>query len=455
MSSTSRRVRGLAVPFFLVLAVGGCADLGGEPPSGEGARDLPFPSCEDRPTISGDPALYRDTPRYGNAMELSQAVSAWASGVDGFEQLWHDREHHGWVTVGVHDADVDALQDEVAERFPGEGVVVVEVPYTHAELEAVRERAMAALEPAGALPMGGSSGDAAYGVVSLYGVPDTPEARQALAGLAGEPLCVDLVDAGLIAPEGPQPEAGDGWRLLGHEEGAGEAYRTGLATTDDQLAALWSESGLGGAAPEVDWEREVVAWFGAVYGSSCPIRLDGVAVTGDVLHPETVVPGAGPMMACTDDANPHSYVVAVERSLLPEGPFRLQLGPEDPPGGVPQERTVVDVGLSEPGATAADDEIHLDDALIGGPPAPPLVADGHEGPIPNGARYVWHPRPGCTGVVVGPLDGTLWRLADGEHPWEEVDGQELTIHGVDDDVLVISSPGMDYLFVPAEDGTCA
>lgn len=85
----------------------------------------------------------------------------------------------------------------------------------------------------------------------------------------------------------------------------------------------------------------------------CPVRLDGVVVGGTTLHGQIVVPGSVPDSARTADANPHSFVVAVERSLLPAGPFVVQLNATDPPVGAPMEGTAVDVDLSGPGSTAS------------------------------------------------------------------------------------------------------
>jgi hypothetical protein len=256
----------------------------------------------------------------------------------------------------------------------------------------------------------------------------------------------------VFVPEGDQPTDGAGWRLLGHAEGAGEAYRTAVATTDEQLVAVWAESGLGGAAPDVDWQTEVVVWFGAVYGSSCPVRLDGVVVDGTTLRGEIVVPGSGPDTACTSDANPHSFVVAVERTVLPTGPFVVQLDADDPPPGAPKERTMVDADLSAPGSRATDKQLNFDPDA--GPKPGPLIEDGHQGLPANASRYVWTPRPECSGVVIGPIDDTLWRLADGEAEWADGDRQELSIHPIDDEAMVLSSPGMDYLFVRTPDSTC-
>jgi hypothetical protein len=174
---------------------------------------------------------------------------------------------------------------------------------------------------------------------------------------------VEGVDPADVIREGPQPDGGDGWRLLGAAR-SGTAYRTGVATTPAQYARLWEDSGVGGEAPDVDFEREVAIWFGAVYGSGCEVRLDDVVVDEErrLVHAELVIPGVH--QACNDDANPAAYVVAVERDRLPEGRFSVQLGPDDPPAGVPEERTVVDVDLRAPGSTARDEEIHLDEDLV-------------------------------------------------------------------------------------------
>lgn len=129
---------------------------------------------------------------------------------------------------------------------------------------------------------------------------------------------------------GEQPTAGSGWRLLG-DGLSGSAYRTGVATTPDQLETLWEKAGLDGEPPSLDFATEIGVWFGAVYSTDCPVRLDGVDVTGRVLHADIVLQGYPG--DCSDDANPHAYVVAVERTMLLE------------------ERTVVEVDLSEPGAT--------------------------------------------------------------------------------------------------------
>lgn len=412
-----------------------------------------FPTCEGLTTITADPALYRDEPTYGNAEALVAQVRDWAAEQPGFVELWLDREHHGWVTVGfAGDPDLGALQSELAARFPGEGIVAVALPFTYAELATLGDRVTQDLAAAGAMPTGWAP-DPLRGVLSLQGVPATPQAEATLEQYSGEPICVDVVDPSQVVPEGPQQTEGAGWRLLGHAEGAGEVYRTDVATTDAQLATLWAESGLGGDPPAIDWETEIAVWFGAVYGSGCPVRLDGVMAEAGTLHAVLVIPGSGPDTACNADANPHSFVVAVQRSVLPEGPFQVQLGATAPPPGAPEERTIVDVDLTAPGSTATDAQVHRDPDT--GAQEPELIADGYDHLPDQGVRYVWHTRPECDGIVLGPIDASLWRLADGEAEWDAADGDEVAIHPVDEDLLVVSTPGSDYAFTRAPDSVCA
>ena len=236
-----RRARAAAALTLAALAVGlagGCAA-----PVAGGDDDGTFaglPPCEGAPSISADPALYRDEPRYGNASDLTTAVADWASGQDGFEQLWLDHDHHGWIHVGFHDRDADlgALQDQLAQQFPGEGVVAVAVPHSRAELDALAQRLHDALLAADAVPTGGSALSVHEGHVALFGVPGTAAAREALTAFADDPVCVDTIAPETFTPDGPQLTAGDGWRLLGEEQDAGEASRTGVATTDAQLDGL-------------------------------------------------------------------------------------------------------------------------------------------------------------------------------------------------------------------------
>ena len=363
--TTTARLAAASTTAALLLTLGACATPreGANHPAGEplgvavSGHDLPFPSCSEAATIEADPALYRDEPRYelrddegsGQPLDLMAAAIAWAQEQEGFEEPWFGHEHHGWIHLGFSgDADVAALQDAVEREFPDAGVVVVDLPYTQGELAALTDRVWEALDAAGAT-LAGSSSDAAYGMVSLHSLAPEQAAFDALAQFEGEPLCVDVLPEDSLVAQGDQPTSGPGWRLLGDEWGAGDVYRTGIATDDDELATLWTKSGLSGGPGAVDWQREIVVWFGTAQSSSCPERLDGVSVTGSTLHADLVVPGWPG--ACTADANPHSFVVAVERAILPSSPFHVQLDAEEPPPGTVDGRTTVEIDLRSPGAT--------------------------------------------------------------------------------------------------------
>ena len=175
----------------------------------------------------------------------------------------------------------------------------------------------------------------------------------ALAALLVSVACADGHTEPVDEPPTPvaQPTAGEGWRLLDEAKDSGEAYRTGIATTPDQFDALRSVSGLAADGAEIDWDSEVVVWFGAVFGTSCPIRLTAVEVTDGVLHGTFPLASGRTEGECTADGRPHAFLVAVERDVLPEGPFRIQLRPTPPPTGARDEITVVDADLSGPGAT--------------------------------------------------------------------------------------------------------
>ena len=207
---------------------------------------------------------------------------------------------------------------------------------------------------------------------------------------------------------GPQAPGGDGWRLLGHEAGVGPGYRTGIATTPAQLDALWTEAGLRGTAPVVDFATEVAIWFAAVTGSSCPdIRLDGIVtdVARSLVWPELTRLELG---ACTADIYPHAYVLAVRRDRLPPSPFGIQLGPDDPPAGAPEERTIVDAPVQLPGVVAGPGDIHPDAALLHPEPGAAVPGDIVEPGFEPPFRF-----PIACGVEwLGPLNGTWWRTDD-------------------------------------------
>jgi hypothetical protein len=312
--------------------------------SGKGAAAFGLRTCDDLTMLAADPDEYRAEPVYvGNDVPVEK-VAEWARTQPGFEELWIDREHNGWISVAFS-VDAAARQADIERLFPDDGVVAVPVDDTMAGLLDLQQRVISQLP---AVDWGMASGvQPQHGVVTVGIGVLRADRLAAVAELFGDdPICVEGVDPATVVPEGPQPPGGDGWRLLLDEVG-GPPYRTGIAADTNELDRLWTETGLPGRPPVVDFGSEVVIWFGAVFSGSCPaIRLDDVVVNHDasLVHAQIVSPGPPPA-ACTSDANGRTYLVAVPRDRLPAPPFRIQLGAQDPPPGATEERTVVTTDL--------------------------------------------------------------------------------------------------------------
>jgi hypothetical protein len=428
MSMGNFGLRGCGV-FVVLVALAGCGDpddpmrsdepssdsvasessipLTTPPPDGGeqvGDGDLPYglARCGEFEVITADPAFYRDEPVYvGNEMPIDD-VRAWAVDQPGYEDIWIDRDHRGWIAVGFR-SDVAERQSELEAEFPGVGVVAVQVEHGRDELDELQRDVFAVMQANGMDRNGGFS--VPSGQVSVYvGVLDETT-LEPLAEFAGRPVCFDGVDPADAVIDGPQPTSGNGWRLLAVER-TGDSYRTGAASTEDQYAALWAHSGVTATQPPVDFDADIVIWFGAVYGSGCEIRMDDVIVDLDraIVHGEFVVPGNPG--SCNDDANPEAYLVAVDRARLPKGPFAIQLGATDPPAGVPEERTLVAVDLSASGSTATDDQIGTDPALVEAVDEGYVIEAG--GIIEPGFPAVYRLDLDCNFEVIGPINGIVW-----------------------------------------------
>ena len=374
------------------------------PPSGGigGLPDpLPVARWEDVPPISAPADWYRDEPVYVGNEQPTEEVRAWAASRPGYEEIWLDREHNGWITVAFS-ADAAARQAELEAEFPDVGVVAVEVDWTMGELMRLQERVGRELADLQV----GSGIYTMQGVVGVsLGVLRADRVAAVAERFAGEPICVEGLDPGHAPVAGPQQPGGDGWRLLADEQGVGMPYRTGIATDDASYAHLWDLIGMPGDPAPVDFEAEVAIWFGAVYGSSCPnLRLDDVVVEKGrgLVYAEIVDLDAG--MVCTADANPRAYVVAVERSRLPEGPFAIQLRADDPPPGAPEERTLVGVNLTPPGAAAGPDDIGPDPALM----EPDQFVAEPGGFIETGFPFPYRFSVHCGIEWLGNLNGVEW-----------------------------------------------
>lgn len=379
----------------LVLAACGGGEVLGVPDG--------LPLCDEVPPISADESLYADRPVYvANEMPVEE-VQAWASDQPGFEALWIDRDHNGWITVAFSENAADR-QTDLESRFPDDGVVAVEVDWTMEELSQLQESLVERFEP-GFVQTTGIPVN--HGVVSVGIGPLTPE-RIAIAEeeLADERVCLEGIDPDLVPEPGPQPQAGDGWRLLADEK-TGHAYRTGFAADQADLEELWREAGISSPLPEVDFESEVVIWFGAVYGSSCPdLRMDDVVISDGHVHPEIV--NLTDAMACTDDANPHAYVVAVERSELPADGFVIRLQEDEPAPGVADQQTSVFGDVTIPGAYVRGVPAQTTEE-----PGPPVVEYG--GVIEPGFPWSYELHTHCGVEWLGEINGVQWRAESAEN----------------------------------------
>lgn len=356
--------------------------------------------------ISADPSFYRDEPVYVGNEQPREAVRAWAERQPGFADMWIDRDNNGWLVVGFT-SDADQRQADLESEFPGVGAVAAELEFGQEELDALRDEVFATMTENGIPIQGGAS--APSGEVNAFvGVLDDAT-LEPFAEFVDDPVCFEGVDPQDAVVDGPQPPDGEGWRLLTVER-TGDSYRTGVATDTAQYAALWDRSGVTAEQPEVDFDTEVVIWFGAVYGSGCEIRMDDVVFDRErsIVHGDFVTPGNPG--ACNEDANPEAYLVAVDRASLPVGPFSVQLSSEDPPNGVPEERTVVDADLTESGAVATDDQIGGDADLAAQADRGNVVGPG--GVVEPGFPATFEFDLECAVDVVGPVNDVVWTSAD-------------------------------------------
>ncbi len=336
------------------------------PPALEGSS---LTWCGDVQPIPIDPNLLADSPVYVANEQPTGEVKQWAKQQPGYQDIWIDRDHFGWLVVAFTQ-DVAARQADLQERFPDDGVVAVQVEHPTKELRALQDRLVDELR--------GSFGSFSVGVDVTSNITDlwVPYVTEEIvadleARFAGEPFCIDGQDPAERPVAGPQPTGGDGWTMVGHEhmDAGGQNYRTGVSSSEAQFERLWKRSGIDGEAPAVDLVEDVVLWFAVGHGSSCPnLRLDDVVVD---LESATIYPDIVDLdgnVGCTDDlVGTYQYVVALDRARLPAGPFVVQL---DAPHGndVSRDQTVVDLDLTAPGTIATKGQIHAAAAPRGQPP---------------------------------------------------------------------------------------
>jgi len=199
----------VAAIWILALMASACkpnADSTGTGSSGSAQPDLPpvaegsIPRCEDLSRISAPADWYRNSPIYVANEQPTEEIRAWAAGKPGFEEIWIDRDHLGWITVAFS-VDAEARQAELEELFPDVGAVAVGVDWTIAELEDLQRRVGEELGPL--FPVS-SWTSVTQGVIGI-GVGVLEEERIAAfeERFAGEPICLEGADPAYVPAAGP------------------------------------------------------------------------------------------------------------------------------------------------------------------------------------------------------------------------------------------------------------
>ena len=123
----------------------------------------------------------------------------------------------------------------------------------------------------------------------------------------------------------PGQSAGEGWRQLGSGLWLDDPFTVAASTNAAQLDELWASLGQAQPAPAVDFEREIVLFLGMSGSSTCPEQLVGLFADEAAARVYGQWAAHDPGQACTDDLQAQGVLLAVDRELLPSGPFLLSL----------------------------------------------------------------------------------------------------------------------------------
>ena len=252
---------------------------------------------------------------------------------DEFAGLYFDNDHGGRLVarftscVEMHQAALDVLLG------PRDQVVVLDAVFTEATLHQILESIPYEQLADQGIVFVSAGVDVINNNVEITAKSDAPGAERTLQALgpAGA-IAVDLYPAD---KPWTQPTGGPGWRFLGVFETA-LPYTVAIAADDAQLAAELQRYGLSDVPPAWDPAEEVVIFLSDGIGSTCTeLRLDAVVMDADAGLVYGVFSDPFQPRACTADlAGGKTFVVAVERELLPPSPFTLRIH-EDPIGCEP------------------------------------------------------------------------------------------------------------------------
>jgi hypothetical protein len=134
----------------------------------------------------------------------------------------------------------------------------------------------------------------------------------------------------LVASEKTYPEGSTGAIVIEYADNA------------ERFAEVWDSFGFDESAPEIDWDRDVVLFFGTGESGSCPLDLNDVRFNPDErLIVAVVDPNLPPETVCTMDWTPRVFVVSVPADALGDDDLRAGIlhAPHAeeiaPPGGQP------------------------------------------------------------------------------------------------------------------------
>ena len=134
----------------------------------------------------------------------------------------------------------------------------------------------------------------------------------------------------LAACAGASPSPNDPVRILATDVPLMEQpFTVGVVDNAVDYETGWQRTGRPGEPPTIDFATEVAIYLGMAGSSSCPETFLHLVVDAEAAH----VYGdwdSGAMMGrpCTDDLAGQGIVLAVSRSVLPQGEFRLTLREE-------------------------------------------------------------------------------------------------------------------------------